>query len=122
MPRARSKRSTLAGEHRPVLLQKVLAALEPRPGQVVVDCTVGWAVHAQELLKQIGPAGHLIGIDFDAENLPRARARLEAVGHPFTLHHANFAALPTVLAAEGIPAVDLVLGDLGMSSMQVDDA
>ncbi|HZT78913.1 MAG TPA: 16S rRNA (cytosine(1402)-N(4))-methyltransferase RsmH, partial [Gemmataceae bacterium] len=47
---------------------------------------------------------------------------LEAVGHPFALHHSNFAALPTVLAAEGTAAADVVLADLGMSSMQVDDA
>jgi 16S rRNA (cytosine1402-N4)-methyltransferase len=103
------------------LLEKVLAVLEPRSGQVVVDCTAGWAGHAQELLTRIGPTGRLIGIDFDAANLPRARERLEAVGHPFALHHANFAALPTVLATEGLDAVDLVLADLGMSSMQVDD-
>ena len=51
-----------------------------------------------------------------------ARERLEAVGHPFTLHHANFAGLPAVLAAEGIEARRRVLADLGMSSMQVDDA
>jgi 16S rRNA (cytosine1402-N4)-methyltransferase len=43
------------------------------------------------------------------------------VGHPFSVHHANFAGLPAVLAAEGIPAVDAVLADLGMSSIQVDD-
>src|SRR5262249_19156242 len=54
--------------------------------------------------------------------LPRARARLEAIGHPFTLHHSNFAGVQAVLAAEGIGAVDMVLADLGMSSMQVDEA
>src|SRR5262249_59641976 len=111
-----------AGEHRPVLLDEVLAALDARPGQVVVDCTVGWAGHAVELLRRIGPTGRLVGIDFDPDNLPRARERLEALGHPFSLHHGNFAGVQTVLAAEGITAVDAVLADLGMSSMQVDDA
>src|SRR5262249_46662577 len=111
-----------AGEHRPVLLDEVLAALDARPGQVVVDCTVGWAGHAVELLRRVGPTGRLVGIDFDPDNLPRARERLEALGHPFSLHHGNFAGVQTVLAAEGITAADAVLADLGMSSMQVDDA
>ncbi len=118
----RGQRSTPHGEHRPVLLDEVVAALDPRPGQVVVDCTVGWAGHAAELLRRVGPSGRLIGLDFDADNLPRARARLEPLGGPFALHHGNFAGLPTVLASEGVSAVDAVLADLGMSSMQVDDA
>jgi 16S rRNA (cytosine1402-N4)-methyltransferase len=117
-----TRRSTPAGEHRPVLLDEVLAALDPRPGQVVVDCTVGWAGHAAELLRLVGPTGRLVGLDLDADNLPRARERLEALGCPFSLHHGNFAGLPNVLAAEGITAADAVLADLGMSSMQVDDA
>jgi 16S rRNA (cytosine1402-N4)-methyltransferase len=116
------QRSTPPGEHRAVMLNEVLAVLDPRPGQTVVDCTAGWAGHAAELLRRVGPEGRLIGIDFDAGNLPRARERLEAVGFPFALHHGNFAGLPAVLAAEGLQAVDLLVADLGMSSMQVDDA
>jgi 16S rRNA (cytosine1402-N4)-methyltransferase len=116
------QRSTPAGEHRAVLLQEVLAVLDPQPGQVVVDCTVGWAGHAALLLRRVGPEGRLVGIDFDPDNLPRARERLEEVGFPFALHHGNFAGLPAVLAAEGLSGVDLLLADLGMSSMQVDDA
>jgi 16S rRNA (cytosine1402-N4)-methyltransferase len=112
-------RSTPAGEHRPVMLDEVLHILDPQPGHVVVDCTLGWGGHAVELLKRIGPTGKLIGIDFDADNLPRARERLEAVGHPFELHHGNFAGLPALLAGE---CCDRLVADLGMSSMQVDDA
>jgi 16S rRNA (cytosine1402-N4)-methyltransferase len=104
-----------------VLLDEVLAALDPRPGAVIVDCTVGWAGHAVELLRRVGPQGQVIGLDLDAENLRGARERLETVGHPFNLHHANFAGLPSVLAGLAIEAVDGVLADLGMSSMQVDD-
>jgi 16S rRNA (cytosine1402-N4)-methyltransferase len=118
----RGRRSTPPGEHRPVLLDEVLAVLAPAPGAVVVDCTTGWAGHAVELLRRIGPTGRLVGLDLDPENLPRARERLEATGLPFSLHHANFAALPAVLAAEGLAGADAVLADLGMSSMQVDDA
>ena len=115
------RRSTPAGQHRPVLLAEVLAALEPRPGQVVVDCTLGGAGHAAEQLRRVGPEGRLLGLDLDPLNLERARPRLEAVGGPFALHRANFAGLPAVLAAEGVPAADAVVADLGMSSMQVDD-
>jgi 16S rRNA (cytosine1402-N4)-methyltransferase len=103
------------------LLEQVLAVLDPRPGAVVVDCTVGWAGHAAELLARIGPTGRLIGLDLDADNLPRARERLGAIGDRFSLHQANFAGLANVLAAEDVQTVDLLLADLGMSSMQVDD-
>jgi 16S rRNA (cytosine1402-N4)-methyltransferase len=117
----RPRRSTPAGQHRPVLLDAVLAALDPRPGDTVVDCTVGWAGHSVELLRRVGSTGRLVGLDLDADNLPRARERLEPIGHPFSLHHANFAALATVLAEEGLAQVNVVLADVGMSSMQVDD-
>jgi 16S rRNA (cytosine1402-N4)-methyltransferase len=118
----RGRRSTPPGEHRPVLLDEVLAALDVRPGVIVVDATVGWAGHAVELLRRAGPNGRLIGLDLDAENLPRARERLTGTGLPFRLHHGNFAALPAILATENVSAVQAVLADLGMSSMQVDDA
>lgn len=118
----RRPRSTPEGTHRPVLLGETLRALDPQPGQVIIDCTVGWAGHSAELLQVLGPTGQLIGTDLDSENLPKARERLEAVGFPFRLHHANFAGLPSILAAENLDTVDAVLADLGMSSMQVDDA
>jgi 16S rRNA (cytosine1402-N4)-methyltransferase len=121
MPRRQTHRSTPPGRHRPVLLEEVLAILDPQPGQIAVDCTTGWGGHAVELLRRVGPQGRLVGIDFDPDNLPHARGRLEAVGFPFSLHQGNFAGLPAVLGADGIAAVDVLLADLGMSSMQVDD-
>lgn len=116
-----TKRSTPPGEHRPVLLDAVLETLDPQPGEIAVDCTVGWAGHSVEILRRLGPHGLLIGIDWDADNLPKARERLSEVGHPFQLEYANFAALPTILAKHELQQVHLVLADLGMSSMQVDD-
>ena len=118
----RGARSTPAGQHRPVMLDEVLSALAPAAGGVVVDCTTGWAGHACELLRRVGPSGRLIALDLDPENLERARERLTEVGHPFSAHHMNFAGLAGVLGTEGIEAADAVLADLGMSSMQVDDA
>jgi 16S rRNA (cytosine1402-N4)-methyltransferase len=115
------RRSTPPGEHRPVLLDEVLQALDPQPGQVIVDATIGWAGHAVELLRRVGPTGKLVGIDLDPDNLPRARERLEAVGLPFALHHGNFAGLAAILAAVGFDVVDGLVADVGMSSMQLDD-
>jgi 16S rRNA (cytosine1402-N4)-methyltransferase len=103
------------------MLAEVLDVLKPGPGQVVVDCTVGAGGHAVELLRRVGPQGRLIGLDLDGWHLDEARGRLEAVGHPFALHQANFAGLPAVLAADGVSTVAAVVADLGMSSMQVDD-
>ena len=119
--RKKYRRSTTDGEHRAVLLAEVVAALNPRPGQTVVDCTLGFAGHAVELLKLVGPDGLLIATDLDPANLDPARAKLDAIGGLFALHHSNFAGLPHVLAAEGVAGVDGLLADLGMSSMQVDD-
>jgi 16S rRNA (cytosine1402-N4)-methyltransferase len=118
----RKDRSTPAGEHLPVMLNEVLAVLNPQPGQTVVDCTLGFAGHSCELLKRVGPTGLLIATDLDPDNLPRATEKLKAAGHPFHAHHGNFAGLPAVLAAAGVETVDAVLADLGMSSMQVDAA
>ena len=119
--RKRVRRSTAAGEHRPVLLAEVLTALDPKPGHIVVDCTLGFAGHAVELLHRVAPDGLLVGTDLDPANVEPARAKLDAVGGLFALHHTNFAGLPHVLAAEGVSGVDGLLADLGMSSMQVDD-
>ncbi len=116
------QRSTPPGQHRPVLLDEVLAVLEPRPGAVFADCTVGWGGHAAAILARLGPTGRLIGTDLDPDNLPRARARLETLGLPFALYHSNFAALPSLLAAAGVTGLDGLVADLGMSSMQVNDA
>ncbi len=117
----RGPRSTPAGEHRPVLFDEVMAILDPKPGEIAVDCTLGGAGHAVELLRRIGPDGWLFAFDLDPANLQPARERLSAVGQNFDLHHANFAGIPSILASEDVRA-DTILADLGMSSMQVDDA
>ncbi|MFO0864059.1 MAG: 16S rRNA (cytosine(1402)-N(4))-methyltransferase RsmH [Gemmataceae bacterium] len=117
----RPQRSTPAGQHRPILLRECLDWLDPQPGKVIVDCTTGFAGHSVEILQRLGPDGRLFCLDLDADNLPRARERLEAVGHPFSLHHTNFAGISQVLGEAGGIQADGVLADLGMSSMQVDD-
>jgi 16S rRNA (cytosine1402-N4)-methyltransferase len=107
--------------HIPVLLDATLRALDPQPGGIFVDCTVGLGGHSAELLKRVGPTGRVIGIDFDPANIERARMTLTEVGGNFDLVHNNFAALPTVLAQLGIERVDGVLADVGVASTQIDD-
>jgi len=99
----------------------VIEAIDPRPGQLIVDCTLGLGGHATEILKRIIPGGRLIGFDFDPTNLATARERLTETGGEFELHHSNFAALPNVLLASGIERVDAILADLGVASPQIDD-
>jgi 16S rRNA (cytosine1402-N4)-methyltransferase len=94
------------------------------PGDVAVDCTLGGGGHAQAILERVQPGGRLIGLDVDPLELPRAEARLRAAGlrrRPFVTRHGNFAGLPRVLAAEGLEAADVILADLGVSSMQIDN-
>lgn len=115
---------TPAGTHRPIMVAEILAVLAPQPGEVAVDCTLGYGGHAQELLARLQPGGRLLGLDADPIELPKAEARLRAAGFGpavFTAHRSNFAGLPQVLAAAGLAGVDLLLADLGVSSMQIDD-
>jgi 16S rRNA (cytosine1402-N4)-methyltransferase len=107
--------------HIPVLLNDVLEILDPRPGKIIVDCTLGLGGHSAVILERIKPTGRLIAIDFDPANIAIARAKLATIGGDFELHHANFAALPTILASAGIERVDAVLADLGVASPQIDD-
>jgi 16S rRNA (cytosine1402-N4)-methyltransferase len=107
--------------HIPVLLDDVLDALRPAAGDVVVDCTLGLGGHSVELLRRVGPTGKLIAMDLDGGNLEIARGRLAEAGGNYSLHHTNFAALPTVLATEGVERVSAVLADVGVSSPQIDD-
>jgi 16S rRNA (cytosine1402-N4)-methyltransferase len=104
------------------MLDEVLTALDPKPGEVVVDCTLGFAGHSAEMLRRVGPTGRLFAFDLDADNLPAAAARLTEIGPHFSLHHGNFAGFPTAVAQAGFDGCDCLLADLGMSSMQVDDS
>lgn len=106
-------------EHQPVLVEQVLHLLEPRPGDVILDGTVGLGGHAAALLPHIMPSGRYVGLDLDEEMLKGARARL---GGGVELHQANFASFPEVLVQAGVRQVDRMLLDLGVNSVQLEDA
>ncbi len=115
---------TPAGMHVPIMVAEVVRCLRPRSGEVAVDCTLGGGGHAQAILEQVLPGGRVIGLDVDPFELPRTEARLRAAGFGpdvFMARQANFAGLPTALAAEALPHVDMLLADLGVSSMQFDN-
>jgi 16S rRNA (cytosine1402-N4)-methyltransferase len=115
---------TPAGTHRPIMVDEVLDCLRPTVGDVAVDCTLGGGGHARGILERVLPGGRLIGLDVDPLELPRTEARLRGAGfgaETFVAYHRNFAGLPQVLATEGVVAADLILADLGVSSMQLDN-
>lgn len=120
---------TPAGTHRPIMVAEILSVLALQPGEIAVDCTLGYGGHAQEMLARLAPAdaatrGRLIGLDVDPIEQPKTIARLRAAGwgeDVFTPVRSNFAGLPKVLAQLGLPGVDAILADLGVSSMQIDD-
>jgi 16S rRNA (cytosine1402-N4)-methyltransferase len=115
---------TPAGTHRPIMVRQVLQVLAPKPGDVAVDATLGYGGHAAALLRAILPGGRLIGLDVDPIELPKTEARLRRPDVPaeaLIVRRSNFAGLAQILAAEGIPGVDIALADLGLSSMQIDD-
>lgn len=115
---------TPAGAHRPIMVQEILDVLRPMPGEFAVDCTLGYGGHARELLHRLQLGGSLIGLDADPIELPRTEKRFRDEGFApdaFRAHRCNFAGLPKVLALEGGRRADLILADLGVSSMQLDN-
>lgn len=110
--------------HVPVMLQRCLDMLAPalaEPGAVVVDCTLGLGGHSEALLSAF-PAARLIALDRDPAALKLAGERLAPYGERATLVHAVYDQLPEVLDRLGTPRVQGVLFDLGVSSMQLDEA
>jgi 16S rRNA (cytosine1402-N4)-methyltransferase len=105
--------------HTSVLVEEVLAWLDPQPGQILVDGTLGGGGHARCLAPRVTPGGQVLGLDRDPVAVATARESLS--GLPVRLGQANFCDLPEVLADWGIARVDGVLLDLGLSSDQLAD-
>jgi 16S rRNA (cytosine1402-N4)-methyltransferase len=105
--------------HEPVLADEVLELLDPRPGDVAIDCTVGGAGHARLIAERLGPDGLLVGLDRDPVAEERFAELAADAGCRTRFVRGDFASGLERLLAEGVRA-DVVLMDLGMSSMQVD--
>lgn len=120
--------ATPAGGHRSILVAEVMAALAPAPGQVAVDATLGHGGHSMELLKRLLPGGRLYGLDRDPAEIARTEALFRHAGYDrsaFVAVRMNFADLGS-LRSIGFPdgytgGADMILADLGVSSMQIDD-
>ncbi|MBI5487685.1 MAG: 16S rRNA (cytosine(1402)-N(4))-methyltransferase RsmH [Deltaproteobacteria bacterium] len=111
------------------MLDEVLGHLDPRLGvgedgeaHVYVDATVGLGGHAEAILERSSPDGRLVGVDRDPAALALAAERLARFKDRCVLVHGDFSELRALLAARGLRAVDGLLCDLGVSSLQLDDA
>jgi len=121
----KARGQTPAGQHVPILLESVLARLDPKPGERGVDCTLGWGGHAQRILERLQPGGSLLALDVDPIEIERSEARLRAAcpaSVELVVRRTNFAGLGKALGEVGwSEGADLLLADLGVSSMQIDD-
>jgi 16S rRNA (cytosine1402-N4)-methyltransferase len=107
--------------HKSVLLQETVEMLAPAGGEIFVDCTLGLGGHTEAIL-QAAESASVIGIDQDAEAIGLATERLRKFGERVNIFHANFAEIKAVLERAGVQKVNGVLADLGVSSLQFDDA
>ena len=109
-------------QHKSVLLQECIDALNIRPDGIYLDGTLGGAGHSSQIARRLTEGGRLIGVDRDRTALVAAKERLAPYADRVTLVHSNFAEIDAILDSLGIPAVDGMLFDLGVSSPQLDDA
>ncbi|OGW82318.1 MAG: 16S rRNA (cytosine(1402)-N(4))-methyltransferase [Omnitrophica bacterium RIFCSPLOWO2_12_FULL_44_17] len=108
--------------HVPVLLKEVITLLDLRPGNIVLDGTVGSGGHAEAIMRVIGSTGYFIGLDQDEQAIARSRERLNKLNQPFILKHSQFGRLDEILVSLNMPRVDAVLLDVGFCLDQIEDA
>jgi 16S rRNA (cytosine1402-N4)-methyltransferase len=113
--------------HVPVLLNEVLEALALAPtgslsNGTYIDSTLGAGGHAEAMLERLGPDGKLLGVDQDPHALQLAQARLAPFGERFQAVQGNFSELPALLPSSAWPITGGILADIGVSSMQLDQA
>ena len=107
--------------HTPVMLLEVLDHLNLRPGNIVVDATIGTGGHSKGILGRILPAGKLIGIDRDEDSLSVARQRLRDFSGSCEFVYGNFIDIDNILKNLGVTKINAILFDLGISSFQLED-
>ena len=106
------------------MLQEVMAHLDIKPGAIVLDATAGAGGHLRSMCESAGPAGRAFGIDRDsrAHQSDAAGGLLKVFPDTLRLFKQPFSKIPELLKEEGVPGVDAILCDLGVSSMQLDEA
>lgn len=109
-------------QHISVLLKETVDGLNLKPGAVVVDGTMGFGGHSEEVLKRLNGTGHVVCIDQDADAIAAATKRLEPYKDQIDIVRSNYVDMPIVLDSLGIDKVDGILLDLGVSSFQLDEA
>ena len=113
--------NTMDTHHIPVLCNKVIDFLSPKSDGVYIDGTVGLGGHSAAILETSAPNGRVIGIDLDVEALTIAKSRLHVFGERSSLINGNFAEMDVLLETRhSIHAVDGIVLDLGVSSLQLD--
>jgi 16S rRNA (cytosine1402-N4)-methyltransferase len=105
--------------HVSVLLRETIDLVDPEPGDVIVDATLGLGGHSREILER-QPEARLIGLDQDTDAIEIAKRNLEAFGDRVTIVQTNFVNIRGTLSELGIDAVNGIMADLGVSSLQFD--
>lgn len=117
-----SKGSTPAGMHISICVQEILDFLDIQPGQVGLDCTLGYGGHSQKMMECLKGQGHLYSLDVDPIESAKTTERLRKLGYGediWSVKLINFANIDQVAEESG--KFDFVLADLGVSSMQIDN-
>ncbi len=108
--------------HISVLLKETVDGLNLKPGAVVVDGTLGFGGHTQEVLKRLDGTGRVIGVDQDADAIAAASQRLSPWKEQVQIVRSNYVDIPLVLDSLGVEQVNGIILDLGVSSFQLDEA
>ena len=106
--------------HIPVMVEEVISLLGCAPHHIYVDATLGGGGHTAEILKRTGPDGIVIGVEWDEDALSIAKETLKPFGERVKVFRENFTHLPELLKAMNIDAVEGILLDLGLSSIQLE--
>lgn len=117
-----SKGSTPAGMHISIMVDEILEFLDIQPGQIGLDCTLGYGGHTSHMLEKLNHQGHIYALDIDPIEIEKTKKRLKGKGYGddlLTIIQTNFRNIDKVSQEVGL--FDFVLADLGVSSMQIDN-
>lgn len=113
-------------QHTPVMLEEAIKFLDPKPGQVIIDCTLGGGGYTEAIAKLVGETGRVIALDADETAINHAKLKIDAIGIAnVSFYHANFRDIKRIVESESerIPnlRIDGIVFDLGLSSAQLED-